>query len=354
MKRRLAICDTEEKYSQKLCNYLEESEMFPFDVCMYTNVNTLADAIVKKKVDVVLINGKLLGDLSKIVACNDKSDMRLRCKSGDGTEECIGMLIVISEGEQYQEKNIWKYRKASEIRKDILRLYSETEDATDGAGNSRGTDGYRKSKIIGVFSAGDVEVQNDAADRICKMLCTDNKVLFLDLMPFNNLESGQDNGQMSDLSDLIYYSMNVDNGKLGIKLAELVHSKDGFGYVSGMRSFMDFDSVNKEDWIGLIRGLVKIGEFDYILLNLSVCVRGLAEVLRCCDYAFFTQTDDEYNRLKMTVFKNNLMQTEYEDVVSKADTLEYGCVNDRNRGSICSREIGAKIADKIKKRMVCQ
>ena len=60
-----------------------------------------------------------------------------------------------------------------------------------------------------------------------------------------------------------------------------------------------------------------MGEYDFIVMDLSECMQGLFDVLRICQRVYTITVEDKAGCAKLTQYEKLLEQYSYEDVLEK-------------------------------------
>lgn len=297
---RLAICDQDEKYMEKLQQYLISRSSFPFSVSIYGNMGEFQKENAKKEFEVILAGESMFQNLAEkkfsgmIVLLQDKG-------------------IVVSKAERV----IRKYQSAEIIRKKILELYADWNGTLKAHGIAQ-----KDSSLIGVYSPLGRCIQTSFSLLLGQFLAKKQKVLYLNFEPFSGLSGLLGREEENDLTDLVYY---LSNGKERFlyKLESMVSNVNGLNYVAPAYSYMDIAAVKSEDWLLLIQSLKECTDYDVIILDLSELVQGLPDVLRECSYIYTLNRTDGVACHKMKEYEDLLERQEYQDIISKTKKLEF-------------------------------
>lgn len=297
---RLAICDSDKKYMEKLQQYLISRSSFPFSVSIYENMKEFQKENTTKEFQVILAGESMFPDLEE--------------------RKITGMVILLQDTgitAGKAERIIRKYQSAEMIRKKILELYADWNGTVKAHGIVQ-----KDSSLIGVYSPLGRGIQTSFSLLLGQFLAKKQKVLYLNFEPFSGLSGLLGREEEKDLTDLVYF---LDNGKERFlyKLESMVSNVNGLNYVAPAYSYMDIAAVKAEDWLLLIHSLKECADYDVIILDLSELVQGLPDVLRECSYIYTLNRTDGVACHKMKEYEDLLERQEYQDIINKTKKLEY-------------------------------
>lgn len=297
---RLAICDSDKKYMEKLQQYLISRSSFPFSVSIYENMKEFQKENTTKEFQVILAGESMFPDLEE--------------------RKITGMVILLQDTgitAGKAERIIRKYQSAEMIRKKILELYADWNGTVKAHGIAQ-----KDSSLIGVYSPLGRGIQTSFSLLLGQFLAKKQKVLYLNFEPFSGLSGLLGREEEKDLTDLVYF---LGNGKERFlyKLESMVSNVNGLNYVAPAYSYMDIAAVKAEDWLLLIHSLKECADYDVIILDLSELVQGLPDVLRECSYIYTLNRTDGVACHKMKEYEDLLERQEYQDIINKTKKLEY-------------------------------
>ncbi len=160
---RLAICDPDEKYIEKLQQYLISRSSFPFSVSIYGNIGEFQKENAKKEFEVILAGESVFQDLAE--------------------KKSSGMIILLQDKGNMSgkaEKIIRKYQSAETIRKKILELYADWNGTVKVNGTAQ-----KDSSLIGVYSPLGRGIQTSFSLLLGQFLAKKLSVVYLNFEPFS-------------------------------------------------------------------------------------------------------------------------------------------------------------------------
>lgn len=329
---RLAICDPDETYPEKLQRNLMNRNSFPFSVSIFGKVEELKKVNEKKPFEIILAAESIYEEVEE--------------------EKFSGMVILLQENGMIsvtKKERIRKYQSSETIRKMILELYADWNGTV-----SKQNIMQKDTCLVGIYSPLGRCLQTSFSLLLGQFLAEKQNVLYLNFEPFTGLSGLLGREEEKDLTDLVYY---LENGKdrFLYKLESMVSNVNGLNYVAPAYSYMDIAAVKAEDWLLLIQSLKECGNYDVIILDLSELVQGLPDILRECSYIYTLNQNKGAAVHKMKEYEDLLNRWEYQDVIGKTkkleipvfqslpstlDTMLYGELADYVRGVL--REEGAE------------
>ncbi|MCR5249439.1 MAG: hypothetical protein K6E50_02400 [Lachnospiraceae bacterium] len=294
----MALCDADGAYVYRLQELLARRGSFPFRISVCTERNSFREELKKGVFSLVLAGDGFYED----VMAMEESKRPLLLRLG---EKDVGET----------EGTVWKYQSGEKIRQKIMDHYAAKARVV------RSAEGGHATTLLGVFSPVCRSIQTSFSLLMGQFLAKKSSVLYLNFEPFSGLQKLLGGAGDRDLTDLVYY---LEGGKerLVYKLESMVGNVNGLDYISPAFSFLDLGQVNEESWLCLIRTLREMGNYDYVILDLSEMVQGLLNVLRECD-SIYTITDREGMTLyRMEQYEELLQSLDYGDILERCKRLE--------------------------------
>lgn len=312
-KKILAICDTDERYSGKLSELLEERSSFPFSIGVYTDLSVFKRDYTKGIFEVALIADSLLLELPD-------NDILFN------SNICLTVILDSGVMNRGNAPSIWKYQSGENIRKEIMNLCSDYklkhEKDTTSAGLSPSVSGHRETKVIAVYTPVGRCLQTTFSMTLCHLLSKNNPVLYINLESVcghSELYAETENGK--DITDLIYFLRNNKN-KFMYRFESIKNSLIGFDYIPPAKSFVDFKSVPTKDWLELFEVIKDYSHYEFIIVDFSSEVPGLPDLLRYSLEVITLTKPDKVATEKILRYENTLSSLEYDDVIAKTKKIE--------------------------------
>ena len=302
-KRKLAICDGEEQYLYRLRDYLSERDAFPFDISIYSEVDALERAVTKGNIDVLLIADS----------------------SYESSMDTDGMLIILLDcGRANIDKPcIWKYQSAEIIRRKITQFFAEykSDDEDIRPGGYSTINRSRETTIVGFHTPVGTCLQSYFTILFGLMLGKKFPVLYLNLQCFSGLKDFLGSGEDKDITDLVYF-LRSNSETFSYNLESMVCRHNGLDYIAPARSFVDMESVEEDDWINLIRALKKCSTYEYIILDISMGIHGILNILKECQRVYTLTHNDNRAINQIEDYERTIKDVGYEDIIERTRKIE--------------------------------
>lgn len=290
---KLALCDSEQEYVQLFGEYLRRCKELPWEIHSFTSV----DELLKEGAEnfaLIVIAESLYGEELRDV---DKERLLLLSESGFVVDESIAFVD--------------KYQAAEEVLREILGRYADIADK----GFSKLTKNY-ETKFIGFFSPVRRTMQTTMALAMGQILAAGHPTLYLNFEPFAGIGALLPDMQVSDLSDLLYF-LEVSPDKFQLRMRTILRRLDRLDFIPPVRNGQNLLTVTGEKWLSLLHSIGELGEYEYVVLDLSEAIQGLFDVLRMCSRIITLKREDNTAGSKLIQYEKLLESWEYEDVQGK-------------------------------------
>lgn len=289
----LVLCDPEEDYAQHMADFLRRKKDMNWEVRIFTIPEELQKFSSEEAIEILLVAETAYGDYVK--------------------ELPVKLPILLNESGILREKNlanIDKYQPAERVWQELLALYMEKNEE-----RYLKVGGCKRGKLIGLYSPVRRCLQSTFALTMGQLIAERHPTLYVSFEFIADLEECQDRGQQ-DLSVLLYYQQNRPD-TFGVQLQTLVKKVGKLDYVAPMLNGENLLYITPEQWKSLILELVSIGDYEYIILDLSESIQGLFEILRLCHKVYTIVREDSKALQKIYRYEQLLSLLEYEDIKEK-------------------------------------
>ncbi len=304
LKDRLVLCDGEEEYAERMSDFLKKHKELPWEVHTYTTLNTLLER-------------EKAGDIALLVVAESVYNEKVK-----GLQ--FKKLIILNESGILREEgveNVNKYQEADTVLKRLLESYADIADV-----RLPNLTEECRSKIIGVYSPVRRCYQTTFALTMSQILAERKRTLYLN---FEYCAGNPDlllDIQTKDLADLLYF-LNVDKDKFVLRMHSMVQHKGELDYIPPMKLGQNLLNITTNEWVKLLQNIVRMDEYEYIVLDLSESIQGLFEVLRLCTKVFTLVKEDAIAKCKLMQYERMLELCEYEDVLHKTQKCKFPHIN---------------------------
>lgn len=293
----MVLCDTEEEYAQQMSEFLKKHKNLPWELHTYTSVEELRRE-EKGAVNMLVV--------AESAYCDELQALMPK------------RLVVLSEsGVARWEKLTYvdKYQEAEEVLKCLLGIYMEIADVQlprlqKGSG----------TKFIGNYSPVRRCMQTSFSLAMSQMLAREHPTLYLNFERYAGNTELLPDAQTLDLADLLYF-LNADRDKFKLRMQTMLKRKGNLDYIPPMKAGQNLLTVTGEEWMGLLQKIEELGEYEYVILDLSESMQGLFEILRLCTKVYTLTREDRIAKSKLLQYEQLLALYEYEDVLEKTKRL---------------------------------
>ncbi len=289
----LVLCDEEEEYARLLTDFLQKQRDLPWRIHTYTSIEELMRS--------------------------EKEPVMLLAVSESVYSETLQALqplrtVILNESGVIRWKDVPcvdKYQAAEEVLKYLLQIYMEVADT----GLPRLRQGCR-TKFIGNYTPVHRSMQTSFALTMSQMLARDHATLYLNFEHYAGIGELLPDLQTLDLADLLYF-LNAEQEKFRLRLQTMLRHVGNLDYIPPMKSGQNLLTVQTAEWIGLLQKIEELGEYEYVILDLSESMQGLFEILRLCRRVYTLTREDRIAKAKLLQYEQLLSLYGYGDVLEK-------------------------------------
>lgn len=302
-KQILAVCDSEEEYTRRLCEFLQRKGLHTFEIIAFTS-------------------------RKKVMAFAEESEITLLLICEKEFEKSLYGLVsgqIIILGEQHFNENkekgveektayIYKYQSCEAVFQELMCYIAETKGIQTATFSSLSTD--RTLKIIGLYTPVHRSLQTTFAFVLGQLLAGNHQVLYLNFESYSGFREHLEKEFRTDMSDFMYY-LNTARDSLYFRLKSMTERVGNLDFIPPGFSYMDICGIGKEQWFLLFEELEKNTSYEYLILDLSDNMQGLFDILRVCTQIFTLIKEDGIALAKVAQYEKLLQYTAYEDVLKK-------------------------------------
>lgn len=302
MKKRLVICDCDERYRQMMQAYLIK-RMKDFEILTFDSLERAEEYSRKEPFAMLLVSEQLYEtNLQKIKA---------------------GQTFILRENGNKaitEFPYIEKYQSMESLIGDIFAEYSESSIFKSCVC-------HRKTTIHAFYSPVRKQEQTKAALALGQILARkDKKVLYLNLQPFAGMEESFQIDFPTDITDFLYF-MKKQDCNCAYRLQSMKKSLCGIDCLAPAADYMDLLTITQQEWLKLLDMLLETGDYDDIILDLSEICQGLYRILEQSDRIYSMGGVVNTDRNSINQYKKLLEKRELSSIFEKANWLELpkGC-----------------------------
>lgn len=290
----LVLCDTEEEYARLMTDFLKIHKDLPWEIHTYTTPETLLWEERKTEIAILLVAESAYTEELK-------------------TLQPERMVILNESGVMKWDKlqYINKYQQADNVLKSLLEIYMEIADSQ----LPRLTVGCH-TKFIGMYSPVHRCLQTTFALTMSQMLAEEKHTLYLNFEHYAGIPGLLPDRQSRDMADLLYF-LNAEQDKFRLRMQSMIQHEGKLDYIPPMKSGQNLLTVTVGEWMQLLQKITELGEYEYVILDLSESMQGLFDILRICTKVFTLTQTDRIAQSKVMQYEQILALYEYEDVLGK-------------------------------------
>ena len=293
----LVLCDPEEEYAQLMSDFLKRQKNLPWELRTFTD----AQKLFQEKPD----------RISLLVVAESVCSEQIRNLEAD-------RMIVLSESGLARWEGVMyvdKYQEAENVLRFLLETYMEIAD--DPLPRLKKA---CKTVFIGNYSPVHRSMQTSMALSLGQLLAREHPTLYLNFEHYAGLGELIPDLQTCDLADLLYF-LGTEKAKFRLRLQSMLKHIGSMDYIPPMKSGQNLLTVTAAEWMELFQQLEEIGQYEYIILDLSESMQGLFQILRLCRMVFTVTREDRIARSKLLQYEQLLSLCEYTDVLDKTKRL---------------------------------
>lgn len=293
----LVLFDTEEEYAQLMTDFLQKQKELPWVLRTYTDERELRKDGLEKAALLVVAESAYRDEFLELSR---------------------GRLVVLNESGLIRWKNLRyvdKYQRADNVLQFLLEVYMETADTP--------LPRLQKScrtVFIGNYSPVRRSMQTTMALTLSQLLAREHTTLYLNFEHYAGLPELVPDNRTHDIADLLYF-LGTEKEKFRLRLQTMIKRIGNLDYVPPMRSGQNLLTVTAAEWLAFFQGIEELGEYEYVVLDLSESMQGLFQILRLCRKVFTITREDRISKSKLLQYEQLLALCECGDVLEKTKRL---------------------------------
>jgi hypothetical protein len=298
-KKILALCDGEEYYAQHMSQYLRSHKEIPWEILTFTSPDSLLQADCETHPDLLVVSENICTEEiltlwpSRTVILNESGILR-------------GTTV----------KNIDKFQRADLVYQELLTIYMEWGESEPLSPILPITAMQKDMVLIGLYSPVRRCLQTSFALTLGQMLADRDKTLYLNFEHYAGFGQLLPNLQIRDLSDLLYF-LTADKEKFLLWMQTVKKQIGNLELIPPVKAGEQLIQVTREEWMEFLTKIFELGQYKYIILDLSESVQGLMDILRLCKTVFTLTKEDHMSQSKLDQYEQVLCLYAYEDVLQK-------------------------------------
>ncbi|WP_130838260.1 hypothetical protein [Lachnoclostridium sp. Marseille-P6806] len=294
----IVILDDERSYALHLLEYLKRKQL-PYEICAFFSPERMLLKMNRDNTAVLVVAESEYG--GKVV----EADFR--------------ELLILGETEQYLGPGlrvVSKYQSMEVIFAAILELCMK-ESRENGGAALPALRHSTQLKIIGIYSPNTRCLQTTVSLTLGQLLAQKYRTLYMNFENYSGFTQLLGRQFRGSVCDLVYYN-DVARAKVAAQIGLMAEEIGGLFMIPPVHSFLELQSIQRDQWIDLFRTIEEVTEYEYLLLDLSESTNGLLDVLRECALVItLIRPGCRISEARMQQYREILRQRGYEDVYAK-------------------------------------
>lgn len=299
MRKRIGICDSDERYLRFMQEYLGKKRLTDFEVQIFTSVEETCKYSEQNSLEILLI-GEGCFQL-----CIKEIDVRK-----------VYILQESSACEIVGFTKVMKYQSMERLIATVLEDYMQTVQPTDSAWDSRFI-ATKKAKVTSFYTPVQTYSQTLYALSMAQLLAKEGKrVLYLNLTPFAGFDSLMHTTNDTDVTDFFYYALKHSD-RLRIKLDGMKQKLGDVDYLPPAMDYQDLLSLSAKEWVDGLQQLQCLGVYDELILDLASVSQGIYELMQCSDKIYTVKRQEPYAKAAFEQFQELCIRRKQQRILDK-------------------------------------
>lgn len=297
----LVLCDAEEEYAQLMTEFIKKRRELPWTVHTYTDAEEMLRG-----------EGETETPISLLVVAEDSYQEKLAALRPLRT-------VILNESglvRWTEFVNVNKYQPAENVLRELMEVYAEVAEICLPRLKCDS-----KVRFVGIYSPVRRCLQTTFALTMSQMTAEKHRTLYLNFEHYSGISELAADAQARDLADLLYF-LTAEKEKFRLRFQTIIQHKGNLDYIPPMKSGQNLLTVGAGEWMQLIQRLEELGEYEYIIMDLSESMQGLFDILRLCAKIFTLTKGDRIAQNKVREYEEILRRCEYGDVLDKTCKCE--------------------------------
>lgn len=298
-KLNFAICDLEASYACRLMNYITEKQNIPFEILVFSGIDSLREFTREHRIELLLISSKMM--------CEEIRDMD------------INRIVMLSEGQvapQYGDyPTVYKYQASNNLVAEVMNFY---------ASDTNGQAPYfmkRNAQIIGIYSPVKRCGKTCFALTLGQILAKKQSVLYLNLEEYAGFAELTGQSYSADITDVMYF-VRQNKGNVIFKVQAIVQHLGSMDYVPPAYSAGDLREVSREEWLSLLESVTSLGGYETVILDLDGPAEEQVALLSACTQIYSPICEGVMAKAKIAQYERLLKEMECEEILKETMYLQ--------------------------------
>ena len=299
MRKRIGICDSDERYLRFMQEYLGKKRLTDFEVQIFTSVEETGRYSEHNPLEILLI--------------------------GEGSfQECIKemgirKIYILQESSSCEIPGLtklMKYQSMERLISTVLEDYAQTVRPEE----SKYENGFaisKRARVTCFYTPLQTPSQTLYALSMAQLLAQKGKrVLYLNLTPFAGFEALLHTTYETDVTDFFYYALKHSD-RLRLKLDGMKQKIGDVDYLPPAMDYQDLLSLSAKEWMDGLGQLQGLGVYDELILEVASCSQGLYELLLESDSIYTVKQQRTYAKAAFAQFEDLCIRRKQKELLQR-------------------------------------
>lgn len=283
---KFVICDRDEKYLQRLQDYLIKKRISNFEILVFTDLESVIKHNSYEPYEIILVGENVCNDKMQKITANHK-------------------FILMESDIRYNTDYpaISKYQSADRLLAELFEnIAKEDCEKKEVVSDNRLQYGSSHTRIITYYSPLNHVAQSGMAlDTAIKHSMQGHKVLYINLTAFSSMDNLLSSDSDTDVIDYMYFAL-LHTDKAIYKLENIKKTYNGVDYLPPAHDYQDIMKITKEEWVKGLNILFYSTDYDEIILDISEICQALSKVLEKSEVIYMIASNDRDSKAKMNQY----------------------------------------------------
>lgn len=307
MRKRIGICDNDERYLRCMQEYLEKKRLTDFEVQIFTSVDETCRYTQHNSLEILLIGEGCFQECVKEIGIK-----KVYILQESSSCEISGLTKVM------------KYQSMERLISKVLEDYAQTV-CLDERACEKSVVMSKMARVTCFYTPQQTASQSIYALSMAQLLAKEGKrVLYLNLTPFAGFEALLHTTYETDVTDFFYYALKHSD-RLGMKLDGIRQKIGEVDYLPPAMDYQDLLSLSAKEWKDGLLQLQGLGVYDELILDLVSASQGLYELLQMSDNIYTVRQPDIRAKAALAQFEELCIRRKQQEILQKINEIVDVC-----------------------------
>lgn len=315
MQKILAVLTQEEKYSRRLCEYINRKRELNTMAVPFSSVEECGECSRKKRIELLLYDGSVvMGHMAELEDIGASRLIYLLSDRKSKSEVPGGRVIAV----------IPKYQSAEDILKAIIQYAPDLRTIRTAERFGRNLN------VIGIYSPEGRCGKTSFALTLSRELARKSSALYLGFEEFSPVLRLLGTDKKEGIPEAVY--LMKQNKLDAARLSQLIERSGGFDWLAPAGDPDDEHVITGDDCAVLLKTIVNNSDYEYIVLDMNR-YSGQADVLiDYCSVLYVPRSGDKVSDIKSSSFREYIRKERGRDIAEKIVEIELPYIKEASIG----------------------